>query len=125
MSSDDFIGPIALEPLSPHVPTSHVTLGVQHDDCVIDDAFDKQAESLFALPKRLFGFDPLEVRVAGCLGGDNDCSDQNRRSCYHQKRSSKFCLAPTGTLAHEAQKAKTNGNNQSGWQQSPRDSCAG
>ena len=46
---DDLIRRIALDALGPFVPAADVALGIQHEDRVVLDPFDEQAESLFAL----------------------------------------------------------------------------
>src|ERR1700733_10947237 len=50
----DLVGSIALESFRAGVPSEHVPIGVQHEDCVVSDAFDEQPKSLFALLQIFF-----------------------------------------------------------------------
>src|SRR6185295_1553135 len=55
MLSDDLVGGVALDPLGAGVPGSDVSPGVEHEDGVVPDALDHEAEALLAHAERYFG----------------------------------------------------------------------
>ena len=74
VAADDLVRGIALDPLRSGVPRGDDAVGVEHEDRVVGDAFDEQAEALLALAQRLFVVAPLG-QVARDLGE----SDQRPR----------------------------------------------
>ena len=62
--ADDLVGAVALDALGAGVPGRDVAVGVEHEDRVVLDALDQQAEALLALPQRLLVLAPLG-QVAG------------------------------------------------------------
>jgi hypothetical protein len=48
---DDLGGSVSLETLGAGVPRENVTVGIQHENGIISDAFDEEPETLLALPQ--------------------------------------------------------------------------
>lgn len=67
MPADDFLRPIALDPLGAEIPTADIAVGIEHVDRIVRDALDEPAELFLALADRLFGR-PAFGQVAGDLG---------------------------------------------------------
>src|SRR5215204_1153238 len=55
MLPDDLLGLVALDALSSKVPCCDVPIGVEHEDGVVLDALDQEAEALFAFPENFVG----------------------------------------------------------------------
>src|SRR5205823_5475609 len=81
--ADDLLGRIALEPLGPSIPGGDHALWVEHEDGVVPNPLDQQAETLFAQAKFLLGLFPIRKvsrdlqeapNLAGIVpqGGDDD-----------------------------------------------------
>ena len=55
MPADDLLGRVALDALGARVPARDPALGVEHEDGVVPDALDQQAEALLALAAGVLG----------------------------------------------------------------------
>src|SRR3954447_24423795 len=67
MPADDFLRPIALDPLGAEIPAADIAVGIEHVDRIVRDALDEPAELFLALADRLFGSHAFG-QVAGDLG---------------------------------------------------------
>jgi hypothetical protein len=66
MPADYLLGSIPFDPLRALIPRRDASGRVEHEDGVVPDAFDEEAEALLTFPQRLFGFATLS-EIAGDL----------------------------------------------------------
>src|SRR5690606_22436009 len=54
-AADDFIGPVALDPLATRIPADHVSLRVEHVDGVVGDTAEQERHLPRFVPRRSGG----------------------------------------------------------------------